>query len=352
MGSASKFSALNTKIQSMRGDLLQQQDYEQLFRLNSTREIAQYLYNNTIYREALKDMNLKEIHRGELEIKIRNYGVSRVHSLSFYLKKEYKDLLKAILFRYEVENVQVILRGLSQKRPIQDIKKTLYDTKSYLNLDYDLLLRSESVDEFILHFQGTILEDAFRNVTKEDVKKREFHIEMNVDYVYFLNLIQKAEKLDKEDRDIVTSIVGAFIDFTNGQWIYRAKKNYKLSDEEILNYTLKGGAKLSFNKMKDMIYSNNFETQFKEFFDKSYRGMLEKDEYIYGQRMMSQYLSKKMKEVSKKHPMSIAPLIEYVRLLEYENLNIVTVVESAKYKEADKWKYMIPTTTEMRKEGR
>ena len=139
MGSASKFSALNTKIQSMRGDLLQQQDYEQLFRLNSTREIAQYLYNNTIYREALKDANLKEIHRGELEIRIRNYGVDRVRSLSFYLKKEYKDLLKAILFRHEVENVQVILRGLSQKRPIQDIKKNLYDTKSYLNLDYDRL---------------------------------------------------------------------------------------------------------------------------------------------------------------------------------------------------------------------
>ena len=119
-----------------------------------------------------------------------------------------------------------------------------------------------------------------------------------------------------------------------------------------MNYTLKGGMKLSFNKMKDMIYSNNFDTQFKEFFDKSYRGMLEKDEYIYGQRMISQYLSKKMKEISKKHPMSIAPLIEYVRLLEYENLNIVTVVESAKYKEADKWKYIIPTTTEMRKEGR
>lgn len=351
MGSAGRFSALNTKIQSMRGDLLQQQDYEQMFQLNSTREIAQYLYSDTVYRDSLKDSNLKEIHRGELEILLRNDEVKRIQKLSYYLKKEYKDFLKAILFRYEVENVQILLRGIGQSRPVSDIESKLFAIQSYLDLDYKQILRCTSIDEVISFFQGTILEDAFRNVTEEDIKTREFHIEMNTDYAYFLNLSQKAEKLEREDREIAETIIGLFVDLINFQWIYRAKLNYTLMDEEILNYTLQDGNKLTFKKMKDLIYSSNFEEQFKELFSKTYKG-LEHIELVNDQRAMHKYLICKLNEIAKDHPMSIAALMEYIHLVEYENLNMIAVVEGAKYKEADKWQYIIPTTAKMRREGR
>lgn len=351
MGNSARFAALNTKIQSMRGELLNLTDYERLLEMNSTKEIAHYLNENTIYHEVLKDRNLKEIHRGDLEIILRNQGLKRLQKLTDFMEKEYRDFLKAILFRYEVENVHILLRGISQGRPVSDIRSKLFRLNSYLNIDFETLLHLGSIEEVVERFQGSILEDAFRNVTAEDVQTREFHIEMNTDYVYFENLMKKAEKLSSQDRQIALEVIGWFVDLINSQWIYRAKLNYNISDEEILNYTLRGGRKLSFNTMKTLIYSTNFREEFKEFFQKKYRGLKE-DSVVYDQRVMYRYLMMKLAKLSKSYPMSLASLMEFIHAQEYENLNMITVIEGAKYKQLDKWQYMIPTTAKMRKESR
>lgn len=351
MGNSARFAALNTKIQSMRGELLNLTDYEQLLEMNSTAEITHYLHENTVYHDALKDRNLKEIHRGELEIILRNHSLKRLQKLTDFMEKEYRDFLKAILFRYEVENIHILLRGISQGRPVSDIRSKLFRLNSYLDIDFESLLHMKSIEEVVERFRGSILEDAFRNVTAEDVKTREFHIEMNMDYVYFENLIKKAEKLSKQDEEIALEIISWFVDLINSQWIYRAKLNYIISDEEILNYTLRGGKKLSFNTMKDLVYSPNFREEFTEFFRRRYRGLAE-GSVVYDQRLMYRYLMVKLAKLSKAHPMSLASLMEFVHALEYENLNMIAVIEGAKYKQLEKWQYMIPTTAKMRKEGR
>lgn len=350
MGNTARFSALNTKLRAMKAQLLGMSDYEALFALGSTVEISRYLHDNTVYREVLKDRNLKDIHRGELEILLRNHGIERLQGLGSFMEKEYRDFLKAILFRYEVEDLHVLLRGISQARPVEDIRSKLLRVRSYLDIDFDSLVNLRTVEEVIERFEGSILEAALRNVTVEDVQTREFHIEMNTDYVYFENLIQKAEKLSKEDRDIAFKVIGFFVDVINGGWIYRAKLNYSISDEEILNYSLRGGSELSFNVMKQLVYSPNFVEDFEEFFKRKYRG-LNKERMIHDQRFMDRYVMKKLIALNQNHPMSLAGLLEFVHSLEYENLNMITVIEGAKYNQADKWEYLIPTSSKMRKEG-
>lgn len=350
MGNTARFSALNTKLRAMKTQLLSMRDYEALFALSSTVEISRYLCDNTVYREILKDRSLKDIHRGELEILLRNHGIERLQGLENFMEKEYRDFLKAILFRYEVENLHILLRGVSQARPAADIRSKLFHIRSYLDIDFESLLYSKTVEEVIERFEGSILEAALRNVTAEDVQTREFHIEMNTDYVYFENLIRKAEKLSKEDRDIALEVIGLFVDVINGGWIYRAKLNYSISDEEILNYSLQGGDRLTFNVMKQLVYSANFVEDFEDFFRKKYRG-LDEDSVVHDQRFMDRYIMKRLMALNQNHPMSIAALMEFVHSLEYENLNMITVIEGAKYNQADKWEYLIPTSSKMRKEG-
>ena len=70
---------------------------------------------------------------------------------------------------------------------------------------------------------------------------------------------KKAKKLSKEDERIVIEALGINIDLINIQWIYRAMKNYRISLEEILIYSIPNGYKLTYPKLKELIYSKGVE---------------------------------------------------------------------------------------------
>ncbi len=344
-----RFTALNTKIRALKKSVLQESDYVNMMKLDSTQEIAHYLNDSTIYRSILNDYNIKDLHRRDLEYLVHNFSISRWNGLVHFLAFEYRELFKALLFYYEVCNVNIILRGIGRNRPREDTRRKINRVHAYLDVDYDKLLSLNSIDEFINQFKNTVIEEPLYNVTLDDVRTKEFHIEMNLDYVYFSNLFQTIEKIPKEDRKCAQKIIGIFVDLNNFQWIYRGKVHFSLTDEEVLNYTLRGGLKFSFHKMKDIIYSNNFKEEFFKTLEDKYPGMF-KSNYMLNPRKMQQYYMGVLQKESQKNPHGIAPLFEFFRIMEYEYYNIITMIESTKYKPKNPWDYIIPTFGRVREE--
>jgi len=54
-------------------------------------------------------------------------------------------------------------------------------------------------------------------------------------------------------------IFGYKIDLENIQWIYRAIKYYNISSEEMLVYSLQGGKKITYNRLKALSYAKTQE---------------------------------------------------------------------------------------------
>ncbi|HAE92051.1 MAG TPA: hypothetical protein DCG60_05305, partial [Tissierella sp.] len=70
MGNVRIFSAINTKIRVLRGNLLDRKDYISLMEKENTEEQINYLKENTIYKEELHSIgDLNDIQKVEIELK-------------------------------------------------------------------------------------------------------------------------------------------------------------------------------------------------------------------------------------------------------------------------------------------
>ncbi len=71
--------------------------------------------------------------------------------------------------------------------------------------------------------------------------------------------LKKVESFEEDDIEIAKRILGLSIDRLNLEWIYRAKKHYNISDEEILIYSQPKGYRLSYIRLKKLIYASSVE---------------------------------------------------------------------------------------------
>lgn len=340
MGSASKFSALNTKLQAMNAKLLKPEEYETLLGFSTEKEIGNYLKHNTRYSEILSEYSIDKIRRWEFELVLKKEMLIELEKLSNYLGTDYKKFLDIWFLRAEVEDIKLILRAISRKEDLMELPQHFVHSKKREFISFEKLLSKNNLFDLVEEFKGTIYEEAFRSITEDDLKLREFHAEMNLDAVYFRELRKSVEKLSKEDRSIVENIIGINIDLINIQWIYRAKRYYNLMDEEIFNYTLSGGLKLNFKKIKKLIYSEDCSEQIIAHLNK-YGFKLKSSDDKYLQVAINRYLLALIKKLDKKNPMTITKFIRYSHDVEFEASDIVTILEGIRYSNKEIRKLLI-----------
>jgi V/A-type H+-transporting ATPase subunit C len=68
-----------------------------------------------------------------------------------------------------------------------------------------------------------------------------FPLEVALDLDYWRRLWAEAKKLNGLDREQATKIIGSLLDMNNLMWAIRYKIYHKLSEEELINYTLPFG---------------------------------------------------------------------------------------------------------------
>ncbi|MGL5256318.1 MAG: V-type ATPase subunit [Proteocatella sp.] len=340
MGNASKYSALNTKIQAMNSKLLTAKDYETLMNFTSEKEIGNYLKHNTRYLQVFKDYSIDKIKRWEFELILKKQMLIEMEKLSKYLYYDSKKFADILFMRAEVEDIKLILRAISRKEDLSELPEHFLHDSRFERVSFDKLLNQNSLLGLVEEFKGTVYEDAFRSITEEDLKLREFHAEMNLDSIYFRELRKKAEKLSKEDRSILESVIGINIDLINIQWIYRAIKYYNLMNEEIFNYTLLGGARLSLNKIKEIIYSGDVMNKVVDFM-KNYGITLNLMDDKFLQVSINRCLMESIDNSNRRNPLTIARLIKYMHDAEFEAMDIITILEGIRYQNKDINKLLI-----------
>lgn len=330
MGNIARFAALSTKLDSISGKFLQGEDYEVLLHKEKVTEVARYLKENTHYADLMVDIDPDDMHRGDLNLLLSKKIIEITESLAHFTSHDYKELMKALLIRYEVEDLKLIIRAISRTENVRSLETLFIHSKKFSNLDYEQLLNVTSIEDLAGLLRGTIYEDAFRSITQEDLEVREFHAEMNLDAVYFNNLIKKSKRLALEDRKILEELIGINIDLINLQWLYRSHKYYGLSSEEILNYTLPGGIKYRFSQLKDLIYqAEPLEAVINSAKYTYPKIIAAKDIYI--ERKTYQYLYEMFQKVNRNNRMNVAKLVSVLHFLEYEIRDIITIIEGIRY---------------------
>ncbi|WP_341877861.1 V-type ATPase subunit [Defluviitalea saccharophila] len=331
MGNITGFAAINTKLRVKKRNFLSDEDFHILLTKNSVGEITRYLKENTGYKEVLKNFDPSNVHRGDLEITLVKNIVHQIEDLVAYFQGDYRQFFLSLLIEYEIEDLKLILRMISRNEDISKMKDRLIHSEKYSHLDYERLLQSKNVEQFLENLKDTIYYRPLKTITDEDITKRDFHIEMKLETLFYGILIEKSSKLSKEDEKIIKESIGTNIDLINIQWIYRAMKNYSISSEEILIYCIANGYKLNYSKLKELVYSKNAEEFIEKIKKTKYAFIFPNDQDIFIERRIKRYLYNLYLHWRKQNSMNIMECISYIHFLQYEVKDIISVIESIRY---------------------
>lgn len=331
MGNVVRFAAVNAKIKFLEGKFLKNEDYLELLKKKSVMEMVQYLKEKTYYGKLLENVKPEEANRRILENVLRRNMVKIMEKLLFYLKNEYRDFVKTLFLKYEIEDLKNLARDIYNGRPERNLENYSFIGK-YSKANPERLIRANSIRDLILALEGSSIYE-FLKPLLDGRRENLFRFEMALDMAYFTIITRKWGELSGEDKKILSILEGTVTDLYNIQWIYRGKKFYDLSPEEILNYTIDFGYKINFQKRRQMCYAKDFNEVFyiaeKEGYGFLFKRGLEQD--IYMERRINRFLYFKFKNLTRAAPLTIIQTVSYIWFLDFEIRDIISIAESLKY---------------------
>lgn len=326
------FNAINAKIGVLRKGIFKQEDYEKILSFSKREDIISYIKNNPIYKEQVIEYNDGPLkNRYMTEYMIHKSEIFIFNKLKHFLLGDDKKIIDAMLTRYEFEDIKIILRSIVEDEKIDLAHETLmYNMNTHV--DYDRLSKCESIHHALEILKKTPYKRAFVSLADEDVLRLHFHVEMNLDNLYFNFVRNATQKLSKKNLEIMDFYFASLIDTINIQWIIRAKKYYNLSNAEIYNYSIRHGKYIKGELLKNLVYSNTAEeviaklrnTNFGHLYNDANQNML-------AYRNIQAYVYKRQLKSLKNYQNSISTFLRFVLQVLIQNENMIRIAEAKKY---------------------
>lgn len=333
MDNITRFAAVNTKIKTMEGKFLKDEDYAALFKRESVTEVARYLKERTAYSEVISSSDIENIHRGMLENLIKQYMVKNIDRIIHYFTGDYKDFIKILYSKYEIEELKVIARAVYNGKHAAGFRESAFLGK-YSKLDINRIYEANSIRDIIFALESSEFYEFLVPLVDGNFTENPFRFEMVMDMSYYTILQRKWSKLSKRDIEILQHSQGMIADLLNIQWIYRGIKFYRFSPEELLNYTINIGFRLNFSLLKALCYSQSLDEFNRILKTTKYSFMLKSDETtdIYMERRMERHIYFELKALMRSNNLSVISAFAFIILLQFEVKDIISIVEAIRYK--------------------
>ncbi len=329
--------ALNAKILKMYSNFLVYEDFVNMAEGDSVRFCLSYLKEKKFSNiDSFSDIY-------EIEEFLQDYRRRQIKKLQGFLPGKYSDFIKAYMEREKVEKIVKILRSLRMNKEPR-VENLVINGRN-------IPFKEESFESFIDNLKDTPYYDYMKNYKSSRDEDSLFSIEMNLDKYYYRNLTESIKSLSKADRDEFKKIFGVKIDLLNIIWIYRAKKYYDISPEEIFNFTIFGG---NYNSEKLLHLSYIDEEEFEEEIKKSKYSILFADGRVIRTGRTSKKLMYSIANKNFRRTDGIGKFMSFLILLDSEIENIERILEATRFglSKEEKLKYMIVDRKESEEVGR
>lgn len=327
------YAAVNAKIRALEKDFLKREDYLNMIQKKSVVGVARYLKDNTSYGKLLREINIDNISRRDLEDILKNNMIKNMDKLIYYFRDDYKEFIRSLYIKYEIEDLKILSRSIFNGKELETIEKPLSFLGKYSRVSPKNLFKSRTIRDLIYSLEGSEFFE-FLIPLVDGRRENLFRFEMTLDMGYFSIIQGRKLKISREDRKILKKWEGLLADLYNIQWVYRGKKFYSLSPEELLNYTINFGDKLTFRERKAMCYAKNLEELYKMIANTIYGFLFKKEEIsrdIYMERRINRFIYYKLKALDRKFSLSIIQTIDFVWSFEFEIRDIISILEAIRY---------------------
>jgi V/A-type H+-transporting ATPase subunit C len=247
-GGVTDYAAISARVRAKYAELLTPQD---MVLLSDTSDFLA-LFNalkNTAYGPYLEGLKDKDINPRRVITQIKRKLADAFYSVIQMAPVQTRPLVRQLYRYYEIGNLKAVLRGIvtvsawGTETTLWDrVRDVLFPLDSYSVLPAQAMIESGSVATAVDLLQGTPYEEALSFAMKRYSSEQNlFPIEVALDLSYWRRLWAEAKKLTGQDREPGVKIIGSLLDMNNLMWAIRYKVYHKLSEEEIVNYTLPVG---------------------------------------------------------------------------------------------------------------
>jgi V/A-type H+-transporting ATPase subunit C len=247
-GGVSGYAAISARVRAKYAELLTPQDMARLSEAPDFLALFNAL-KNTAYGPYLDGLKDKDINPRRVVTQIKKKLADSYYSVVQMSSESTRPLLKQLYRYYEVANLKAILRSVviastgNTEGVLWDrVRDALFPMATSSVLPAQAMVESGSIGTAVDLLQGTPYEQVLSFAMKRySAEQNLFPIEVALDLDYWRRLLGAARKLTGADREHAVKIIGSLFDMNNLMWAIRYRVYHKLSEEEIINYTLPSG---------------------------------------------------------------------------------------------------------------
>jgi V/A-type H+-transporting ATPase subunit C len=248
-GGVTGYAAISARVRAMYADLLTPQDW---VRLNDSPDFSTFFstLKTTAYGPYLEGLKDKEITPKRVISQVKRKLADSHYSVIQMAPENTRPLVKQLYRFYEIGNLKAVLRALvtvstwsTDETALWDrVRDVLFPMGAASVLPAQAMVESGSVTTAVDLLRGTPYEEVLSFAMRRySAEQNLFPLEVALDLGYWRRLWAEAKKLTGQDREQATKIIGSLLDMNNLMWAIRYKVYHKLSEEEIINYTLPFG---------------------------------------------------------------------------------------------------------------
>lgn len=322
-----------SKARAMYGKRLTQENYNDLLNCRTVNEVAGYLKTRTVYGKALAGIEESDIHRGQLESKLRQKILMDSSSLCRYEITVGEHFSEYFIQRSEIEQILHAILLLDAGTP----EEYLFSVPAYLlhhtHINLKLICRIKNYDDLLTALGHTEYHKILEKFIPDDGEKTRYSEIENALYSYlYSNVFSIIKKYTKgETARQLLDIFNSFIDLTNYARIIRLKTSYN-ADTEYIRGSMFNFGSIKKRFLNEMIESKTADEATEILSRTSIGKRALKTEYSYASEIARRVNFKACRHYISfsTHPSVV--LISYMFISEAEINDIITIVEGIRYK--------------------
>ena len=325
-------SAVITKARAKYGNRLTQKDYKALLKCNNVTSVVSYLKSHTKYADVLSKLNENEIHRGQLEVLLKQKVFYDFDSLCRYEMSEGSPFSEFIIRKYEIEQLVHFLRLLSCNKQQQYIFALPSYFDKHTDIDLYKLSSCKDFDSFI----DTLGKGEYQEILLNFKPDKRGIIDIAGAEDALNNFSQKelytaiSKRKNKKQRENLKSLCDHVNDFCNISRILRLKRYYSMDAQTIKSHLLPYGS-IKDRSLNEMCQAQDIDKVF-EIMATTRVGKRMKIMSIEKEEQMSfisrHNMCRRMLYYSS-DPAVV--LLSYMYISEAELKNIITIIEGVRY---------------------
>lgn len=326
--------AVLAKARAKFGKRLTEQDYNNLVACQSVAEVMVYLKSHTHYASVLAEVNERNVHRGRLEMLLRQNQFNEIDSLCRYDSEVSSGFSRFIVERTEIE--QIIRFLILQKANSTD--KFIFQFPAYFSkhteIDVNRLANAKDDDEFLAALEHSPYHKILSEFKPDDDGKWPVSdVEMKLYGYVFANLLDSIVKNTKgQEREELRDILYTINDYMTFSRILRLKKYYDLPPERIKDNLFLSYTTISKRLIDEMCSAESSAEVFALMQSSRSGRMIDKIGYNYAGDITPRVEYRLAKKNLRFSTNPSVVMLSFMFASDTELMNVISLIEGVRYK--------------------